>query len=84
MASGYISQWLERLTADQQVPGSIPGVPFVHFKYAQPIMQAVIVSPDPQAYHSRFFLPSPHFLFPFNTRNIINQNRAGHVLFPQL
>ena len=26
---GYIAQWLERLTADQQVPGSNPGVPFV-------------------------------------------------------
>ena len=25
---GYIAQWLERLTADQQVPGSTPGVPF--------------------------------------------------------
>ena len=25
---GYIAQWLERLTADQQVPGSNPGVPF--------------------------------------------------------
>ena len=24
---GHIAQWLERLTADQQVPGSIPGVP---------------------------------------------------------
>ena len=22
---GYIAQWLERLTADQQVPGTIPG-----------------------------------------------------------
>ena len=28
IASGYIAQWLERLTADQQVPGSNPGVPF--------------------------------------------------------
>ena len=28
-ASGYIAQWLERLTADQQVPGSNPGVPFL-------------------------------------------------------
>ena len=28
MSSGYIAQWLERLTADQQVPGSNPGVPF--------------------------------------------------------
>ena len=27
-APGYIAQWLERLTADQQVPGSNPGVPF--------------------------------------------------------
>ena len=27
-AAGYIAQWLERLTADQQVPGSNPGVPF--------------------------------------------------------
>ena len=25
--AGYIAQWLERLTADQQVPGSNPGVP---------------------------------------------------------
>jgi hypothetical protein len=25
--NGYIAQWLERLTADQQVPGSNPGVP---------------------------------------------------------
>eukprot|EP00973_Karenia_brevis_P005243 719131-Karenia_brevis.AAC.1 len=24
---GYIAQWLERLTADHQVPGSNPGVP---------------------------------------------------------
>ena len=24
---GRIAQWLERLTADQQVPGSNPGVP---------------------------------------------------------
>ena len=30
MASGYIAQWLERLTADQQVPGSNPGVPSLH------------------------------------------------------
>ena len=28
IACGYIAQWLERLTADQQVPGSNPGVPF--------------------------------------------------------
>ena len=27
VAHGYIAQWLERLTADQQVPGSNPGVP---------------------------------------------------------
>ena len=27
MTTGYIAQWLERLTADQQVPGSNPGVP---------------------------------------------------------
>jgi hypothetical protein len=29
---GYIAQWLERLTADQQVPGSNPGVPFLPTK----------------------------------------------------
>ena len=29
LAHGYIAQWLERLTADQQVPGSNPGVPFL-------------------------------------------------------
>ena len=27
--AGYIAQWLEWLTADQQVPGSSPGVPFI-------------------------------------------------------
>ena len=27
---GYIAQWFERLTADQQVPGSNPGMPFIH------------------------------------------------------
>ena len=30
-ACGYIAQWLERLTADQQVPGSNPGVPSLRF-----------------------------------------------------
>ena len=25
---GHVAQWLERLTADQPVPGSNPGVPF--------------------------------------------------------
>ena len=28
VADGSIAQWLERLTADQQVPGSNPGWPF--------------------------------------------------------
>ena len=32
VASGYISQWFERLTADQQVPGSNWGVPFFTYK----------------------------------------------------
>ena len=27
LANGFIAQWLERLTADQQVPGSNPGEP---------------------------------------------------------
>ena len=27
LSTGYITQWLERLTANQQVPGSNPGVP---------------------------------------------------------
>ena len=27
LSIGYIAQWLERLIADQQVPGSNPGVP---------------------------------------------------------
>ena len=31
LAVGYIAQWLERLTADQQVPGSNPGVPSSNF-----------------------------------------------------
>ena len=32
---GYIAQWLERLTADQQVPGSNPGVPFSESQSSQ-------------------------------------------------
>ena len=39
VTSGYIAQWLERLTADQQVPGSNPGVPF-----CQLIITATIVA----------------------------------------
>ena len=31
LVRGYIAQWLEPLTADQQVPGSNPGVPFLSF-----------------------------------------------------
>ena len=31
LSRGYIAQWLERLTADQQVPGSNPGVPLPGF-----------------------------------------------------
>ena len=31
MSTGYIAQWLERLTADQQVLGSNPGVPFDYY-----------------------------------------------------
>ena len=38
--SGYIAQWLERLTADQQVPGSNPGVPF-----SLQVLQKVSVTP---------------------------------------
>ena len=30
-ADGSIAQWLERLTADQQVPGSNPGWPFMDY-----------------------------------------------------
>ena len=30
-SQGCIAQWLERLTADQQVPGSTPGAPFMSF-----------------------------------------------------
>ena len=33
--TGYIAQWLERLTADQQVPGSNPGVPFFRNAHCQ-------------------------------------------------
>ena len=32
LTQGYIAQWLERLTADQQVPGSNPGVPFQNWR----------------------------------------------------
>jgi hypothetical protein len=37
VSTGYIAQWLERLTADQQVPGSNPGVP--SFRTARPRRQ---------------------------------------------
>ena len=32
LTQGYIAQWLERLTADQQVPGSNQGVPFQNWR----------------------------------------------------
>ena len=39
--NGYIAQWLERLTADQQVPGSNPGVPFQ--VYCNPLPRTYIM-----------------------------------------
>ena len=38
---GYIAQWLERLTADQQVPGSNPGVPFLQSGNGQQIPETL-------------------------------------------
>ena len=41
---GYIAQWLERLTADQQVPGSNPGVPSclpLHFLHEWRVAQCL-------------------------------------------
>ena len=42
--NGYIAQWLERLTADQQVPGSNPGVPFFSVVLAVPASAGAIAS----------------------------------------
>ena len=39
---GYIAQWLERLTADQQVPGSNPGMPSFDFCFADQSALAAI------------------------------------------
>ena len=43
-STGYIAQWLERLTADQQVPGSNPGVPFFSVVFAVPAPAGAIAS----------------------------------------
>ena len=37
---GYIAQWLERLAADQQVPGSNPGAPS---PYLRSLFDATVV-----------------------------------------
>ena len=42
--NGYIAQWLERLTADQQVPGSNPGVPFFAVGLAVPASAGAVAS----------------------------------------
>ena len=47
---GYIAQWLERLTADQQVPGSNPGVPF----------ERMIFGKRPTAREGHANMPSSH------------------------
>ena len=45
---GYIAQWLERLTADQQVPGSNPGVPFSITRFfARSVLNLVVVGWSP-------------------------------------
>ena len=41
VVSGYIAQWLERLTADQQVPGSNPGVPSLSQSRAKTLFACV-------------------------------------------
>ena len=43
---GYIAQWLERLTADQQVPGSNPGVPSYYLFSAD--VRAMRISQTPR------------------------------------
>ena len=54
--NGYIAQWLERLTADQQVPGSNPGVPFFIFNWR--LHASIILQYDSkqQACDDRVFL----------------------------
>ena len=48
---GYIAQWLERLTADQQVPGSNPGVPFaVYITFGPDSEQRSEPAKEPQEY----------------------------------
>ena len=49
-STGYIAQWLERLTADQQVPGSNPGVP--SFAAPLPAQRARIYPPPGSARQS--------------------------------
>ena len=43
LSPGYIAQWLERLTADQQVPGSNPGVPST---YSCPVITDAVGHPQ--------------------------------------
>ena len=69
---GYIAQWLERLTADQQVPGSNPGVPSAASCSERPslrrigmcaLIDASVVSPwatrPPGTLKKRPRMPSP-------------------------
>ena len=57
---GYIAQWLERLTADQQVPGSNPGVPLnKHYLQYITIMCIWVVPRTHITFHSANFFWKP-------------------------
>jgi hypothetical protein len=51
--TGYIAQWLERLTADQQVPGSNPGVPFFHSRLQVSAQAFMVVVPDKEMHPTK-------------------------------
>lgn len=57
---GYIAQWLERLTADQQVPGSNPGVPLRN------IMEIIFLSPREACGIPWRCAERAHLLYPYS------------------
>ena len=75
---GYIAQWLERLTADQQVPGSNPGVPSM-----VNMLRAQEASTNHQTsgteYQTCWQRPSQHGERENNDRNRVTRRQKNNV-----
>ena len=69
---GYIAQWSERLTADQQVPGSNPGVPSLDLSH---VSHTLLTNQYIKSFScSNFFSTQSS-----SVKNIINASRSDSL-----